>query len=165
MLQYDIGSQFPQKSDDSASRLRYEVGCPVVLYRKSSPEFSPASMSFLIFSITVFVVLLLGKYVTSRKQRRTYPPGPKPKPFIGNALDIPTTDLGNAYAAWGKKYNSGLNKLFCSFANIRAIGGIVHASALGNHIVVLNTFEDAEELLEKRAAIYSDRPEFPIQKL
>ena len=115
--------------------------------------------------ITVFITLLLGKYVTSRRQHRPYPPGPKPMLIIGNALDIPTTDLGNVYAAWGKKYNSELNDLFCPFANIRAIGNIIHASALGSHVVVLNKFEDAEELLEKRAAIYSDRSEFPIQKL
>ena len=121
--------------------------------------------ALLSLSIPVLIALLLGKYVTSRKQHRPYPPGPKPKPIIGNALDIPTTDLGNVYAAWGKKYNSESNDLFCPFANIRAIGNIVHASALGSHIVVLNKFEDAEELLEKRAAIYSDRPEFPIQKL
>ena len=50
-------------------------------------------------------------------------------------------------------------------SNVRAIGSIIHASALGSHVVVLNKFEDAEEVLEKRAAIYSDRSEFPIQKL
>jgi len=121
--------------------------------------------AFLSLSITVFIALFLGKYAASRKKRRPYPPGPKPKPIIGNALEIPTTDLGNVYSAWGKKYNSELNDLFCPFANIRAIGNIIHASALGSHVVVLNKFEDAEELLEKRAAIYSDRSEFPIQKL
>jgi hypothetical protein len=121
--------------------------------------------AYLSLSITVFIALLLGKYVMSRKQHRPYPPGPKPKPIIGNALEIPTTDLGNVYAAWGKKYNSELNELFCRLANVLAIGSIIHASALGSHVVVLNKFEDAEELLEKRAAIYSDRSEFPIQKL
>jgi hypothetical protein len=62
-----------------------------------------------------------------------------------------------------------LNDLFCPFANIRAnlraIGNIIHASAFGSHVIVLNSFEDAEELLEKRAVIYSDRPEFPVQNL
>ena len=121
--------------------------------------------SFLSLTITAFIALLLGKYVTSRKRHRPYPPGPKPKPIIGNALDIPTTDLGSVYTAWGKKYNSKLNNFFYPFANIRTIGNIVYASALGSHVVVLNKLEDAEELLEKRAAIYSDRSEFPIQKL
>jgi len=66
--------------------------------------------AFLSLSITVFITLLLGRYVTSRKKRRPYPPGPEPKPIIGNALDLPTTDLANLYAAWGKKYNSELNE-------------------------------------------------------
>ena len=122
-------------------------------------------LPFLSLPITVFIALLLWKYVTSRKQHRPYPPGPKPKPIIGNALDLPTTNLANVYAAWGKKYNSKLNELFCPFANIRAIGSIIYASAFGRHVLVLNKLQDAEELLEKRAAIYSDRPEFPMQKL
>ena len=142
------------------------VRAPLFYIERTHPNFRPAPMSaFLSFSITVFIALLLWKYVTSRKQHGPYPPGPKPKPIIGNSLDIPTTDLANVYTAWGKEYNSELNDLFCPFANIRGIGSIIHASALGSHIVVLNKFEDAEELLEKRAAIYSDRPEFPIQKL
>ena len=92
---------------------------PVVLYSSAHPSFHPAPMStFLSLSITVCIALLLGKYVTSRKQHRPYPPGPKPKPIIGNALDFPTTDLPNVYAAWGEKYNSELNELFCPFADI-----------------------------------------------
>jgi hypothetical protein len=57
-------------------------------------------------SITVFFALLLRKYVASRKKHLPYPPGPKPKPFIGNALDLPTEDLPNVYIEWGKKYDS-----------------------------------------------------------
>ena len=116
-------------------------------------------------SIAVFVALLLKKYVTSRKQYRPYPPGPKPKPFIGNALDLPTDDLADVYIEWGKKYNSKSNDSFCSFVDTWKLGSVVHASALGTHVVVLNKLEDAVELFEKRAAIYSDRPEYPIAKL
>jgi len=60
-------------------------------------------------SITVFFALLLRKYVTSWKRHLSYPPGPKPKPFIGNTLDLPTKDLSNVYIKWGKKYNSESN--------------------------------------------------------
>ena len=42
---------------------------------------------------------------------------------------------------------------------------ILHFSVLGNHYIVLNSLEDAEELLEKRARIYSDRPVIPISKM
>ena len=120
--------------------------------------------AFVSLSIAVFVALLLRKYV-SRKQHRPYPPGPVPKPIIGNALDLPTEGLADAYIEWGKKYNSELTDLFCSFADIWAIGSVIHASALGSHVVVLNKVEDADELFEIRAKNYSDRPEYPIQKL
>jgi hypothetical protein len=57
------------------------------------------------------------------------------------------------------------NKYLPDLANTSAKGSILHASALGNHVVALNKLEDAIELFEKRARIYSDRPEYPIQKL
>ncbi|KAF8953632.1 hypothetical protein BDZ97DRAFT_1608491, partial [Flammula alnicola] len=73
--------------------------------------------------------------------RAPFPPGPKPKVLIGNMLDFPYRDASIHYVEWGKKYNSD----------------ILHASSLGNHFVVLNSLTDAEELLERRARIYSDR--------
>jgi hypothetical protein len=45
------------------------------------------------------------------------------------------------------------------------IGGILYASALGEHILVVNTQEDAEELFERRSAKYSGRPDIPIFKM
>jgi len=121
--------------------------------------------SFLLLSIAVLFVLFVRKYVTSGNQRRSYPPGPKPKPIIGNILDIPIKDIANIYIEWGKKYNSASNDSFCPFADIWAVGSVVHASALGSHVVVLNKLEDADELFEIQAKNYSDRPEYPIQKL
>ena len=101
----------------------------------------------------------------SRKRQRPYPPGPKPKPIIGNFLDLPTKDLANVYLEWGRKYNSELDLLFRPFDNTWAIGSIIHASAFGNHVVVANKLEDATELLDRRAPKYSYRPEYPIVQL
>ena len=131
-------------------------------------RFPPTSLmsSFLLLSIAVLFALLLRKYyVTSRNQHGPYPPGPKPKPIIGNIFDIPIKDIANIYIEWGKEYNSASNDSFCPFADIWAIGSVVHASALGSHVVVLNKLEDADELFEIQARNYSDRPEYPIQKL
>jgi len=66
---------------------------------------------FLSRSTTVIIALLLWKYVMSRKQRRSYPPGPKPLPLIGNLLDFPMQDVANVYVEWGKKYNSESNNV------------------------------------------------------
>ena len=120
---------------------------------------------FLPLSITV-VSLLFWKFVTSRTQRRSYPPGPEPQPLIGNLLKFPTKDVANVYIEWGKKYNSESNELPRPFLIIGPyVGSVLHANALGSHVVVLNKLEDAIELLERRARIYSDRPEYPLQKL
>ncbi|KDR82762.1 hypothetical protein GALMADRAFT_238276 [Galerina marginata CBS 339.88] len=78
-----------------------------------------------------------------------YPPGPPGKGFLsGNMSDIPTTKSWEIYAEWGKKY-----------------GEIVHLRIYSQHMVVLNSFEVAKDLLEKRSSVYSDRPQFSMIKL
>ena len=121
--------------------------------------------TLLLFSITSSVALVFWKYLVSRKQHRPYPPGPNPKPIVGNFFVLPTKDLANVYLEWGRKYNSELDLLFRPFADTWAIGSIIHASTFGYHVVVVNKLEDAAELLDRRAPKYSDRPEYPILKL
>ncbi|KAF9477123.1 cytochrome P450 [Pholiota conissans] len=99
--------------------------------------------------LALVVVRQLIAWWTQSMQRLPYPPGPKPKPIIGNLFDFPTNDLAMRYHEWGQKYNSN----------------ILHAGALGNHIIVLNSLEDAEELLERRASNYSDRLQMPMIEL
>jgi len=45
------------------------------------------------------------------------------------------------------------------------VGDILHAEAFGMHVIVINSRKIAEDLLEKRADKYDDRPEIPIAKL
>ena len=40
----------------------------------------------------------------------------------------------------------------------RAGSDVVYFNALGSHLVVLNKFEAARELLDKKGSIYSSRP-------
>lgn len=44
-------------------------------------------------------------------------------------------------------------------------GDILHASAFGNHVVVINSLKMAEEIFERRAKLYNDRPVIPIVKV
>lgn len=69
------------------------------------------------------------------------PPGPPALPVIGNALQIPLTHQWLKYAEWGKKY-----------------GEIIHISVFGQPIVILNAAQPISDLLDRRSAIYSDRP-------
>ncbi|KDR69746.1 hypothetical protein GALMADRAFT_160252 [Galerina marginata CBS 339.88] len=85
----------------------------------------------------------------SGKQQGPYPPGPKTLPLVGNMFDLPLSDSPKTYAEWGRKYNSNL----------------LHASALGNHLLIINSCEDADELFERRSRKYSGRPALPVTKL
>ncbi|EKM54976.1 uncharacterized protein PHACADRAFT_142803 [Phanerochaete carnosa HHB-10118-sp] len=50
------------------------------------------------------------------------------------------------YIRWGEEYNSDILRL----------------SVLGNNLIIVNSLEAASDLLDKRSAIYSDRPEMPM---
>ncbi|PPQ86463.1 hypothetical protein CVT25_008460 [Psilocybe cyanescens] len=81
-------------------------------------------------------------FLALAKVQTPYPPGPKPKPLIGNMFDFPVAKPALCYVDWGKKYNSS----------------ILYAEALGNRVLIVNNRDDAIEIFEKRARIYSDRP-------
>ncbi|KIJ51980.1 hypothetical protein M422DRAFT_243553 [Sphaerobolus stellatus SS14] len=68
------------------------------------------------------------------------PPGPKPKPIIGNLLDLPKDHEWVTHAKWAKQY-----------------GELVYANVLGTHMVWVNSSEMAYELFERRSSNYSDR--------
>ncbi|KAF9041593.1 cytochrome P450 [Panaeolus papilionaceus] len=104
------------------------------------------------FSALLGAILIrfVVKYaLTSRKATVPYPPGPKPRFLIGNALDIPFQNASKIYRQWSNDFNSS----------------IMHLYALGQRIVVLNAVEDVVELFENRARIYSDRPVFPVRDM
>ncbi|KAF8719237.1 hypothetical protein AX14_011281 [Amanita brunnescens Koide BX004] len=100
-------------------------------------------LSFLLLVLAAFFVALAP--IWRKKLRAPYPPGPPPKPFIGNALDISLEKQWVKYLEWSKRYNSD----------------IIHVSAMNKHIVVLHKMEDIIELMERRSAIYSSRPWIP----
>ncbi|KAJ3485032.1 hypothetical protein NLI96_g5229 [Meripilus lineatus] len=87
-----------------------------------------------------FFVVVVYRLLTTRRQG-PLPPGPKGLPIIGNVLDMPTSHEWLTFAKWGVQW-----------------GDIVSVNLLGQPMVILNSAEIASELLEKRSAIYSDRP-------
>ncbi|KAF8643331.1 hypothetical protein AX16_009060 [Volvariella volvacea WC 439] len=71
------------------------------------------------------------------------PPGPPGKPVIGNLLDIPRHRAWHKFLEWKQEY-----------------GDMVYVEAIGNGILILNTIEAVNDLLDRRPSIYSDRPTF-----
>jgi len=60
--------------------------------------------------LTLILSLLVGfvalAVVWRRKTVAPYPPGPPPKPIIGNALDIPSEMQWVKYLEWSKRLKS-----------------------------------------------------------
>ncbi|OSD02925.1 cytochrome P450 [Trametes coccinea BRFM310] len=92
----------------------------------------------LILVAAVLVVVLRAK----RGAQQPLPPGPRPLPLLGNALDFPRRHLGREFRDLSDRY-----------------GDVVYLKVLGQSVILLGSYEAACELLEKRSANYSDRPQ------
>ena len=116
-----------------------------------------ASPWMLVFSFCTIAFL----HRFRRRPALPFPPGPKGLPILGNALDMPRESPWLTYWQWGKKCSkyspySELSRLCITFFGT-IDSDIVHANALGTHIIVLNSAKAVRELFEKRSSIYSDR--------
>ncbi|KAJ7879670.1 cytochrome P450 [Mycena leptocephala] len=84
----------------------------------------------------LLLALMLG---TARKN---LPPGPQGLPLLGNVFQMPTEMPWLTYTAWAKTY-----------------GDVMGVSVLGQPIIFLSSPQAASDLLDRRSAIYSDRPD------
>ncbi|KAJ6472451.1 hypothetical protein C8R45DRAFT_835872 [Mycena sanguinolenta] len=76
------------------------------------------------------------------------PPGPPGDPFIGHLLHMPSTDSALVFHQWAKTY-----------------GPVMHLQVLGRSMIILDSYQTALDLLDKRGLIYSDRPKFSLYEL
>ncbi|KDQ16087.1 hypothetical protein BOTBODRAFT_173362 [Botryobasidium botryosum FD-172 SS1] len=92
--------------------------------------------------LSIFLAVLYFRRST-KSHGLPLPPGPKPEFLIGNARHLPTQSPWLQYTTWREKY-----------------GDIFHLEALGNHVIILNSYEAMHDLLDLRQ-IYADRQ--PLQ--
>ncbi|KAJ7039665.1 cytochrome P450 [Mycena alexandri] len=94
----------------------------------------------------LFCLVILSVLYSRRRRRLRLPPGPKKRPIIGNMLDMPSHCQWEVYAGWSREYN------------------IIHLGIpiTGTSIIVLSSVQAAQDLLDKRSPIYSDRPRFTM---
>ncbi|KAK2603632.1 hypothetical protein QQS21_004213 [Conoideocrella luteorostrata] len=91
----------------------------------------------------LFTLILLGWRLNEIGRRpRNYPPGPPTLPLIGNLHQMPKTNAHLQFQKWAKEY------------------GPVYSLMLGSKVaIVLSSDVAVKDLLDKRSAIYSGRPE------
>ncbi|TDL26384.1 cytochrome P450 [Rickenella mellea] len=103
------------------------------------------AIEILIFSISLLLLLLRRNKSQNKINSKGFPlpPGPRRRALIGNLFDIPRQKAWHKFAEWKQQF-----------------GEMVYVEALGNGILLLNTIELVNEMLQKRSSIYSDRPTF-----
>ena len=85
------------------------VSWPVIWIPSPTTRMSAA----IILAIVALAVFTLKKYLDNRKYHRLpFPPGPKPWPIIGNALDLTMSAPWVSYAKWSKVYGT-FSVAFC----------------------------------------------------
>ncbi len=78
-----------------------------------------------------FTLLKFLKTVRDGKKNGPYAPGPKPKPLIGNMLDMPSKDAAQVFIQWGKKYQSMFCRTFdCSIPRLKKTQAMFYLQAL-----------------------------------
>lgn len=100
---------------------------------------APQCALYVLFPL-IFCLYLVKRWVMSRS-RLSLPPGPRPLPLIGNILDMPSEHEWQTFARWGEQW-----------------GDICSVTVLGQPLIILNSAKAAFEMLDKKSAIYSDRP-------
>lgn len=92
--------------------------------------------------LVLLVACAVALYARTKRTRYRLPPGPKGLPILGNTYDIPAKYEWLAYEKWSRDFGSD----------------IICLKFVGTPVIVLNSIQAINDLLEKRSSIYSDRP-------
>ncbi|KAI5866017.1 cytochrome P450 [Durotheca rogersii] len=96
----------------------------------------------LTLGLSVFVVIVLWKLSRIGQRPKNYPPGPPTLPLIGNIHQIPSEKRHIQFTKWAEEY------------------GPIYSLMLGSQVmIVLSSDVVIKDLVDKRGAIYSSRPE------
>ncbi|OJJ48126.1 hypothetical protein ASPZODRAFT_2123095 [Penicilliopsis zonata CBS 506.65] len=103
----------------------------------------------IVFSLVVVAGLHALKLRLASLRSLPLPPGPRPKPIVGNVADLPVRGE-KGWEHWFKHKDQ--------------YGPISSVTTMGQTVIILSKAEVAFELLEKRSSLYSARPEAVFSK-
>ena len=106
---------------------------------------NPTNLDILVLVLCAFITYTIRSWISASNLAKHLPPGPPRRPIIGNLLDLPKEQ---DWLQWAKH-----RKLY---------GPISSVSVFGYNIIVVNDLQIAQDIMEKRSAIYSDRPRVPF---
>ncbi|KAF9265165.1 cytochrome P450 [Marasmius fiardii PR-910] len=94
-------------------------------------------------TVPIITYILFSQFQQRKRNSKglPLPPGPPQIPFFGNATQILGKNMVTVFSQWAKEY-----------------GPVVYLRLFGQPVILLNTAEAAEDLLEKRSKNYSGRP-------
>ena len=100
-------------------------------------------VKYIFYAVLVALILIIfQKYHKIGHRPRNYPPGPPTLPLVGNLHQIPREKRHLQFEKWARQY------------------GPIYSLILGTKVmIVLNLDLAIKDLLDKRGAIYSSRPE------
>ncbi|KAF7375480.1 putative monooxygenase [Mycena sanguinolenta] len=104
-------------------------------------------------SVSSTTAILVGAVVSVvlwnlSPRKSNVPPGPRRWPIIGSILEVPRAYQWVTFSKWAKTY-----------------GSIVYVDAWGQPLFIINSAKVANDLLDKRSSIYSDRPTLTMATL
>jgi hypothetical protein len=114
----------------------------------------------LFLTVTLFIAY---SYIQDRRRnpaRLPYPPGPKGYPIIGNLLDIPNAFIYKRFREMSREigvFPRADHRASTLMRPSNVDSDIIHLQVFGFHLIVCNSKGVADDLLDKRSSIYSDR--------
>lgn len=113
--------------------------------------------SSIIYGLVSSFVLWYTLSSLNRSRKGKLPPGPRGLPFFGNLFQL-SMDAWVIFTEWKYKYGKFLYVCYVLMTLKTNAGDLVYISAAGQDFLILNSHKVAADLLDRRAAIYSDRP-------
>ena len=116
--------------------------------------------------VILFLLRFYRRHVSfsARSRGLPLPPGPPGLPILGNLREVQAKYPWKVYHELGKTYGMASDNDLRMITLARLTGStsltgdIVYLNVVGQSLLVLNDFKTAVELLDRRSAIYSSRP-------